>query len=62
MIIFEKGMPRRTFGAKREKVTGARRKNNEGLVLLIKIYYGNQIKANEIGGTCSTNGEDKKRI
>jgi hypothetical protein len=50
----------RTLGAKREEVRRGRRKqNNESLVLLTKFYYGNQIKDNEIGGTCITNRDDK---
>jgi len=49
---------RRTFGPKRDEVTGEWRKlhNEEINDLLAQFFSGDQIKKNEIGGACSTMG------
>ena len=51
-------MLRRIFGPERDEVTGEwRRLHNKELYALTKYYSGYQIKKNEIGRACSTNGE-----
>jgi hypothetical protein len=52
---------RRTFGPKRDEVTGEWRKlrmRSSVIVFLTKYYAGNQIENNEMGGACSTYGDE----
>jgi len=64
--VFEDRVLSRTFGPKRDEVTGVwRRLHNEelyDLYSLTKYYPGDQIKKNEMGGACSTYGRHKKCI
>jgi hypothetical protein len=57
----------RIFGPKRDEVTGGwRRLHNEELHNLYSspsiVRIANQIKKDEMGGACSTNGEEEKCI
>jgi hypothetical protein len=57
--VFENRVLRRIFGAKRNEVTGEWRKlHNEELHILYSSpnIKSNQIKENEVGGTCGTHG------
>jgi hypothetical protein len=50
--VFENRVPRRIFGPKRDHVTGDWRK------LLAKHNQNDQVKEDEMGRACSTNGGD----
>jgi hypothetical protein len=55
--VFDNRMLRRIFGPKRDEVTGEWRKlHNEELVLFAEYNYNNEVKEDEMGGACSTNG------
>jgi hypothetical protein len=61
--VFEKRVLRTIFGPKRDEVTGDWRKlHNEGLHNLYSspniITYNDQVKEDEMGRACSTNGEN----
>jgi hypothetical protein len=61
--VYERRVPRRIFGPKREEGAGDwRRLHNEELRNLgvSPNIISDQIKEDEIGGTCSTHGRDKK--
>jgi hypothetical protein len=50
----------RISGPRREEVMGEwRNLHNEELVLFAKYNWNNQVKKNEIGKACSTNGEKR---
>jgi hypothetical protein len=65
-MIFENRILRRIFEPKREDVEGGcRTLHNEELHNLYaspKYYSGDQMKEDEIGGTCSTHGTADKCI
>jgi hypothetical protein len=57
--VFENRVLRRIFGPKRDDVTGEWRKlHNEELHNL----YSSPVKANEVGGACSTHGRGQKSV
>jgi hypothetical protein len=62
--LFENRVLRRIFGSKWDEVTGDSRKlHNEELNDLYsspKYYSGDQIEKNEMGGACSTYGEEER--
>jgi hypothetical protein len=65
--VFENRVLRRVFGSKRDEVTGDWRKmHNEELHNLYSsssiIGYSDQVKEDEIGGACSTNGGEEEYI
>jgi hypothetical protein len=65
IYIFENRVLRRIFGPKRDEVTGEWRKvHNEELkaVLLTRYCSGDKIEKNEMGGACSADGEEERRI
>jgi hypothetical protein len=53
--VIENRVLRRIFGTKRDEVTGEWRRYEE----LTKYCFGDQIKKNEIGGTCSMCGQGR---
>jgi hypothetical protein len=58
MMVSENRVLRRIFGPKRDDVTREWRKlHNEEL--LTKYYAGDKIEKNEVGGECSTYGENR---
>jgi hypothetical protein len=64
--VFENRVLRRIFGPKRDEVTGEWRKfHNEELHNLYPspdIIMQVKVKANEVGGTCSTHGRGQKSV
>jgi hypothetical protein len=67
--VFENRVLRRIFGPKRDEVTGEWRKlHNEKLHHLyssrdiIRQGKSSQVKANEVGGACSTHGRGQKSV
>jgi hypothetical protein len=57
--VFENRVLRRIFGPKRDEVTGGWRKlHNENLhkLFFAKYNYNDQVKEDEMGRACSTNG------
>jgi hypothetical protein len=66
LTVFENRALRRIFGPKRDGVTGKWRKlHNEELRDLYSspsIIKKNQVEEDEMGGTCSTNGEQEERV
>jgi hypothetical protein len=59
--VFENRVLRRIFGPKRDEVTREWRKlHNEELCTHHKISLADQIKKNEVGGTCGTHGRREK--
>jgi hypothetical protein len=62
--VFENRVLRRVFGPKRDEVTGAWRKlHNEDLhILYCSPNIINQIKENEVGGTCGTHGRGEESV
>jgi hypothetical protein len=57
--VFENRVPRIIFGPKRDEVTGGWRKlHNEELRNLYS--YIDQVKKDEMGRACSTNGEEEE--
>jgi hypothetical protein len=64
--VFENGVWKGLFGAKRDEVTGEWRKlHNEELH---ELYFspnncaGDKIEKNEMGGACSSDGEGKRHV
>jgi hypothetical protein len=58
MLVFENRVLRKIFGPKRNEVTRTWGElHNEEL--LTKYYAGDQIEENEMGGACSTYGEER---
>jgi hypothetical protein len=58
--VFENRMLRRIFGPKRDEVTGEWRKlHNEELRDLYSSSSNKEAGDDEMGGTCSTNGEER---
>jgi hypothetical protein len=64
--VFENRVLRRIFGPKRDDVTGVWRKlHNEELHNLYSspnIIFNDQVKEDEMGRACSTNGGDEECI
>jgi hypothetical protein len=62
--VFNNRVLRRKFGSKKDEVSGEWRKlHNEELHDLYyspSINLNNQVEEDEIGGPCSTNGEDER--
>jgi hypothetical protein len=61
--VFENRVLRRIFGPKRDEESGEWRKlHNEELHILYspKYYWADQIKKNEVGGTCGTHGRGEE--
>jgi hypothetical protein len=56
--VFENRVLRGIFGSKGDEVTGERRKLHNGELQ----NRADQIKENEMGGTCGTNGRGEKRV
>jgi hypothetical protein len=55
--VFQNRILRRIFGPKRDEVTGEWRKfHNKELHNLYSFDIISQVKANEMGGACSTHG------
>jgi len=57
--FYENRVLRRIFGSKRDEATGNGKNNKmRSLVFCIyhKIFLGDKIKKNELGGSCSTYG------
>jgi hypothetical protein len=61
--VFENRVLRRIFGPKRDKVTGEWKLHSEELH---NLYSSpdiiRQVKANEVGGACSTQGREEKSV
>jgi hypothetical protein len=62
--VFESRVLRRILGSKRDEVTGEWRKlhNEEHHVILAKDNQNDQVKEDEIGTACSTNGSEDECI
>jgi hypothetical protein len=66
--VFENRLLRKIFGPKRDELIGGWRKlHYEELHNLYSspgtiIKYNDQVKEDEMGRTCSTNGEEEERI
>ena len=58
MRVFDSRVLRKTFGPKRDEVTGKWRSLlKETLVICVPHQLGDQMKKKEMGGACSTYGE-----
>jgi hypothetical protein len=61
--VFENRVLMRIFGPKRDEVTGEWRKiaqrGASWFVLFAKYNQHNQVEEDEMGGSCSTNGEEE---
>jgi hypothetical protein len=64
LTVFENRVLRRTFGHKRDEVTGEWRKlhNEELHNLYSSPDIIRQVKANEVGSACGTHGRRKKTV
>jgi hypothetical protein len=62
--VFENRVLRRIFGHKRDEVTGEWRKlhNEELHNLYLSPNIIRQVKADEVGGACSTHGRGEKSV
>jgi hypothetical protein len=61
--VFENRVLRRIFGPQRDGVIGGWRKlHNEELLLFIKYNYKYQVKEDEVGGACGTNGGKEEHV
>jgi hypothetical protein len=62
--VFENRVLRRTFGPKRDEVTGEWRKlhNEEIHNLYSSLDIIRQVKANEVGRECGTHGKGEKSV
>jgi hypothetical protein len=64
--VFESRVLRRIFGPKRDEVTGGWRKlHNEelhGVYFSRSVVRVDEVKEDEVGGTCGTNGGDEEFI
>jgi hypothetical protein len=65
LMVFENRVLRRIFGQKRDEVTGEWRKlNKEELqfVLIPRYYEADQVKENEVSGTCGMHGRGEESV
>jgi hypothetical protein len=65
LAVYENRVLSRIFGPKRDEVTGEWRKKNNGELhkfYSTRYYCADQIKENEVGRACGTDGRGEKRV